>query len=192
MMRTGMRTIACLSFALWQTTAIAEKRIMTSPAFGCPSAYETSHVLQMRREGLGVDGHVTEEVDRSSRSYMNEHKCRFLKKGDTVDFEWSNVQKLEPASLGHAVCIRFPNSDECAFTPKNFAEARSAAVQEEVAKEPATRPTDTVPPTTDASPQTADSTPVTPAPGASVRIDLPAPTTRTRPKPSNRIELSPL
>lgn len=135
MNKTGMRTAACLSLALWSAGAAAEKRLMTNPAFGCPSAYETSRVLQMRREGLGVDGHVTDEVDKASRLYMAEHKCRFLKKGDLVDFEWSNVQKLEPETLGHAVCIRLPNSDECAYTPKNFAEARSTSAQNEVASD---------------------------------------------------------
>ena len=53
MNKTGMRTAACLSLALWSAGAAAEKRLMTNPAFGCPSAYETSRVLQMRREGLG-------------------------------------------------------------------------------------------------------------------------------------------
>lgn len=183
-----MRATACLSFALWHATAAAEKRIMNNPAFGCPSASETSRVLQMRREGLGVDGHVTEEVDKSSRLYMAEHKCRFLKKGETVDFEWSNVQKLEPASLGHAVCIRFPGSDECAYTPKNFAESRSFAVQEDNPKPPQAA---------EAAPRTgADSAPVTPAPAASGLTaplpEAPTRTTRARPRTSNRIELSPL
>jgi hypothetical protein len=191
-----MRTIACLGFALWHATANAEKRMMTNAAFGCPTAYETSRVLQMRRDGLGADGHVTEEVDKASRLYMNEHKCRFLKKGDTVVFEWSNVQKMEPASLGHAVCIRAPASDDCAFAPKNFAEARSAAAPEEAPKPPATA--DAAPgATAEATPKMgAETTPVTSAPDASARLspapEAPSRTTRARPRTPDRIELSPL
>jgi hypothetical protein len=188
--KTGMWAVACLSFALTCETASAEKRMMTNSAFGCPSAHETSRVLQMRREGLGVDGHVTEEVDRASRVYMSEHKCRFLKKGDLVEFEWSNLQKLEPESMGQAVCIHLPNTDECAYTPKNFAESRSSAVQEEVAKSPV-QDAGPAPRSTAENhatpPQSPTSSPATGMPSSS----LPAPT-RPRPRTPDRIEISPL
>lgn len=173
-----VRAIACLGFVLWSAGAAAEKRMMTNPAFGCPSAYETSRVLQMRREGLGVDGHVTEEVDKASRNYMSEHKCKFLKKGDLVQFEWSNVQKLEPATLGHAVCVRIAGADECSFTPKNFAEARSSPVQEDAPKEAAAAPN---PPPTPAANPTA--VPSADAPAPARRAANAAPT-ETAPPPA--------
>jgi hypothetical protein len=161
---------------------------MTSPAFGCPSAYETSRVLQMRREGLRVDGHVSDEADKASRDYMADHKCRFLKKGDLVQFEWSTVERLEPATLGHAVCIRVPEADGCAYAPKNFAESRSATVPEEAPREaPAPDPkvaTGTV--ATEPTPPLASSAP----PPASPMMTVPR--NRPRERSSNRIELSPL
>lgn len=175
---TDVRTFACLGFVFWSAGAAAEKRMMTNPAFGCPSAYETSRVLQMRREGLGVDGHVTEEVDRASRIYMSEHKCKFLKKGDLVRFEWSDVQKLEPATLGHAVCVRIAGDEECSFTPKNFAEARSKPVPEDVPKEP---PAAHDPPPAAAANPAGLQTIVAPAPARRAANAAPA---ETKPSPA--------
>lgn len=180
MSMADVRAIACLGFVLWSAGAAAEKRVMTNPAFGCPSAYETSRVLQMRREGLGVDGHVTEEVDKASRNYMSEHKCKFLKKGELVQFEWSNVQKLEPATLGHAVCVRIAGAEECSFTPKNFAEARSTPVQEDAPKVAAAAPNP--PPALAANPaglQSADA----PAPARRTANATPAKTAPPAPIP---------
>jgi hypothetical protein len=183
------RTIACLGLALWSTAAAAERRIMTSPAFGCPSAYETSRVLEMRREGLRVDGHVSEEADKASRDYMAEHKCRFLKQGDLVQFEWSNVERLEPATLGRAVCIRVPEAEGCVYAPKNFAESRSAAAPEEAPREaPATAPGPKVATGAATEPTPPLATPA-PPPGSPT---MAAPRIRPRERSSNRIELSPL
>jgi hypothetical protein len=186
------RTIACLGLVLWSTAAAAERRIMTGPAFGCPSAYETSRVLEMRREGLRVDGHVSEEADKASRDYMAGHKCRFFKQGELVQFEWSNVERLEPATLGHAVCIRVPEAEGCAYAPKNFAESRSAAAPE-VAPGEAPAPAPAPGPKVAAGAAAAEPTPplAIPAPPPASQT-MAAPRIRPRDRSSNRIELSPL